>query len=174
MSTFGGHIKRPWLPKVESRTLKPRPRQLWKQWLHCCRQSTNKCSPSGPSPLLLTAIKRGPAGPNLLQGRGATAVGSIGTAGISKNGERSTDEETNRCTVMIILQNHSASLNMEVLDGFSYILTPVPPIKNNDVNWLWHTVICPKISMLHHSLCLQYILDLKTNVNIQNYLVLHF
>lgn len=60
-------------------------------------------------------------------------MGSIGTAGISKNGERSTDEDTNRCTVMIILQNHSASFNMDVLDGFSYIRTPAPPIKNNDV-----------------------------------------
>lgn len=103
MFTFGGRIKQPWLPKVKSRTSKPRPRQLWKQWLCCCRQSTNKCSPSGPSPPLLTAIKRGPAGPNLLQGREATAVGSISTAGYSKNGERNTDEDTNRCTGMIIL-----------------------------------------------------------------------
>lgn len=154
MSTFGGRIKRPLLPKVESRTLKPQLRQLWKQWLHCCRQSTNKNSPSGPSPLLLTAIKRGPAGPNLLQGRGATAVGNIGTAGISKNGERSMDENTNRCTVMIILQNHPKSMDMEVLDGYSTLTSrPVPPIKNDDVKD--YDIICPKINLLHHSLCLQ-------------------
>lgn len=72
MSRFGWITKRPLLHKVKSSTLKPRSRQLWKQWLFLCRQSTNKCSPSGPSPPQLTAIKRRPAGPDLQWGNGAT------------------------------------------------------------------------------------------------------